>query len=225
VVSDVSLTRWLATGRRLAQRGWQDAAREGEEAMVKRAAASSPVVFQARVTLEWTDPPIWRLLQLPGRLTLAQVHTAIQVAMGWHDQHLHSFEIDGQQYGLPEPGPGAGFGPREKDERKTRLADVVRTVGVSFHYTYDFGDSWEHLVEIVDVADPDTDTRSVTCLAGELACPPEDCGGVPGYYDLCAAMAEPGHPDREELTEWLGRAFAPEVFDLAATNSVLARLR
>lgn len=189
------------------------------------AAASSPVVFQARVTLEWTDPPIWRLIQVPGRFTLAKLHDVIQVAMGWENDHLHGFEIDERRYGPPRSGPPNPFGPAERDERKTWLAGVVRQVGASFRYTYDFGDSWEHLVEIEDVADPDTDTRRATCLSGEYACPPEDCGGIPGYYHLLEAMDDANHPDREELTEWLGATFDPKRFDLDEVNRRLANLR
>lgn len=181
-------------------------------------AAFSPVVYRVRVTLEGTDPPVWRLLEVPGRFSLAQLHDAIQVAMGWEDDHLHGFEIDGTRYGPRRPDPPGPFRRTEQDERKTRLAGVVHRVGATFRYTYDFGDSWDHIVEIEDVADPDTDTRRVTCLTGERACPPEDCGGIPGYYQLIEVMDDPDHPDYEVLTDELGGIFNPERFDLERVN-------
>lgn len=188
------------------------------------AAAFSPVVYRVRVTLEYTDPPIWRLLQVPGRFTLAQLHDAIQVSMGWEDDHLHGFDIDGARYGPPRSGPPNPFGRAERDERKTRLAGVVHRIGAEFRYVYDFGDSWQHLVEIEDVADPDTDTRLASCEAGEGACPPEDCGGIPGYYHLLDVMDDPDHPDYETLTDEHGGIFRPDRFDVGSVNGRLARL-
>nr|MDQ2695392.1 plasmid pRiA4b ORF-3 family protein [Pseudomonadota bacterium] len=41
------------------------------------------------------------------------------------------------------------------------------------------------------------------CLAGERACPPEDCGGVPGYYQLLEILADPSHDEYAGMVEWL----------------------
>ena len=46
---------------------------------------------------------MWRRVLVPGGYTLDRVHRVIQHAMGWQDYHLHSFEIDGVQYGEPDP--------------------------------------------------------------------------------------------------------------------------
>lgn len=59
------------------------------------------------------------------------------------------------------------------------------------------------------------------CLAGARACPPEDCGGPAGYERLLRVLAEPDHPDHDELTQWVGGEFDPEAFDVAATNELL----
>jgi len=67
----------------------------------------------------------------------------------------------------------------------------VHQIDAAFGYTYDFGDSWHHVIEIEDVADPDTNARRAMCVAGERACPPENCGGVSGYYHLIEAADNP----------------------------------
>ncbi|MGH3886176.1 MAG: plasmid pRiA4b ORF-3 family protein [Pseudonocardiaceae bacterium] len=184
------------------------------------AATFSPVVYQLRVTLEYIDPPIWRRLHVPGRFTLTQLHDVIQVAMGWEDDHLHEFEIDGVRYGPPRSGPPSPFRTTERDERKARLAGVVHQIGAVFGYTYNFGDSWQHVIEIEDVADSDADTRRAMCVAGERACPPEDCGGVPGYYHLLEAADNPD----DEFTDRFGRRFDPERFDLDVVNRRLGHV-
>ena len=59
--------------------------------------------------------------------------------------------------------------------------------------------------------------RLPVCLEGAQACPPEDCGGVPGYYDALEALKRASTPERRSLREWLGN-YNPEHFDLQAIN-------
>jgi Plasmid pRiA4b ORF-3-like protein len=112
----------------------------------------------------------------------------------------------------------------ELHEVEFKLADVARR-GDRFRYDYDFGDSWQHEV-LVERADT---IRSVlkfaVCLDGANACPPEGCGGTGGYADLLAVLANPADNEHEHYRQWAGEDFNPEVFDLAATNAALQRLR
>ena len=62
------------------------------------------------------------------------------------------------------------------------------------------------------------------CTAGKRACPPEDCGGAPGYGYLLYLLDHPEHEEYEERMEWLGGPFDPEKFDLEAVNRNLAKL-
>jgi hypothetical protein len=60
-------------------------------------------------------------------------------------------------------------------------------------------------------------------MEGARACPPEDCGGVPGFEHVLAASTNPKRVVKD-LVEWLGD-YDPTAFDLAAVNRVLARQR
>jgi hypothetical protein len=51
------------------------------------------------------------------------------------------------------------------------------------------------------------------CLAGKLACPPEDSHGVWGYYEMLAALQDQKHPRHFEFLDWLGGDFDPNKFD------------
>lgn len=179
---------------------------------------SSTRVHQLKVVLRGAEPPIWRRLQVPASMTLAELHRVLQVAMGWSDYHLHEFKIAGVRYGTDD---GEGWGPAPKDERRTRLDRVARK-GTRFTYEYDFGDGWEHDVEVEDVHDAEAGEAYPACTAGGRACPPEDCGGVWGYGELLAAIADPDHDEHDALMEWVGGAFDPEHLDLAGVNRVLA---
>ena len=70
----------------------------------------------------------------------------------------------------------------------------------------------------------DEGQRYPVCLTGKRACPPEDCGGVWGYASFLEALHDPEHPEHEEMLEWIGGAFDPEVFDLDEVNVALQLL-
>jgi hypothetical protein len=184
------------------------------------AARAGDAVFQVKVTLRDAKPPIWRRLRLPGSTTLAQLHQVIQVAFGWEDAHLHAFEVGGRRYSRPD----FELWDEAADERKARLRDLAARPGTRLRYTYDFGDSWEHDVLVEDILPSDGVPHAV-CLAGRRAGPPEDCGGVWGYAELCDILGDPNHPDHGEQLEWLGHPHDPDAFDKETINSSLARIR
>ena len=96
--------------------------------------------------------------------------------------------------------------------------------GAEICYLYDFGDSWEHSITHQGAcADGEVDAAAAV-LGGARACPPEDCGGVPGYENPVEAMNDSDHPDRDDLLEWLGEPFEPELFDLSKSDAAVRRL-
>ena len=111
-----------------------------------------------------------------------------------------------------------------QDERKVKLQKVAPEIGVKFHYEYDFGDSWTHLIQVEKILMPEPNTVYPVCIKGKRACPPEDCGGVWGYADLIEIMADPKHEQYEEMQEWLGDELDPEAFDLNEVNDALRQL-
>jgi len=185
-----------------------------------RPRTGSPDVLRLTVTLRSVDPPVWRRVDVPGSLTLADLHDVLQVAMGWEDCHPHRFVAGKREYGPPDPDDPSGG--RTADEAGVLLRAVLRRPGNALVYEYDFGDGWEHDVVLDEVR---SGTGGAVCVDGERACPPEDCGGAWGYAQLCAAVADPSHPDAADLREWVGPDFDPERFDRDAVNRVLAALR
>jgi hypothetical protein len=171
---------------------------------------------QLTITLRHITPPIWRRIVVPASLTLRELHAVIQTAMGWEDYHLHLFEIDGVLYGDIEDFQGQPLG-----EEDTFTVGQTATAVTEFRYEYDFGDSWEHDVvvdHIVDSVGEDTPRL----VDGARACPPEDCGGWPGYDELVEVLADPTHEEYAGRIGWLGGGWDPDAFDLAATNDILA---
>lgn len=186
------------------------------------ASASPEPVYQLKVSLKAIEPPIWRRVRVRGDIFLPRLHTVIQRVMGWQNAHLHEFVVRDVRYGEPEPDEPHY---EVEAERNFSLREVAPLVGMRFEYVYDLGDGWQHdvLVERIDL--PAEPLRSPTCLGGERACPPEDCGGFPGYEGLLEILRDPDHPEHEDRLDWLGGPFDPEAFDLAAVNRKLSRSR
>jgi Plasmid pRiA4b ORF-3-like protein len=175
-------------------------------------------IYRLKIRLEDLSPEIWRRVEVPADLTLSRLHRVIQVAFGWSDAHLHQFEGAGGSW--RRRGTSA---PRPRLKDGWLLCEVAPRERSGFWYVYDFGDGWEHHVLVEAELPPEPGVVYPRCLAGERACPPEDCGGVPGYADILDAVRHPDRPDADELLDWVGEDFNPEAFDLDATNLALAR--
>ncbi|TMM33022.1 MAG: plasmid pRiA4b ORF-3 family protein [Actinobacteria bacterium] len=176
-------------------------------------------IFQIRISLADVTPEVWRRVAVPGGYTLDRLHRVIQYAMGWQNYHLHSFEIDGVQYGEPDPDGELEL----RDELEVRL-DAVAGKDTRFIYTYDFGDWWEHEVSVETIYPAEPDVRYPLCMEGEGACPPEDVGGAYGYAGFLAALGDPAHPEHAAMAEWIGKRFDPHEFDPDRATTLLRRL-
>jgi len=183
-------------------------------------ASSIVPTYQLHVTLQGSDPPIWRKIQVPATIPLDRLHRVLQIAMGWDDDHLHQFIAGKKRYGIPSPGDFV----RVHDERQARLYRVLMKPRQRMLYEYDFGDGWMHEILLEEVLRPEQALEHPVCIAGERACPPEDCGGIWGYYELLEIARDPEHPEHEDRLEWLGEDFDPEAFDREAVNRWLQQM-
>lgn len=180
-------------------------------------AASS--VYQLKITLIGSQPPIWRRVLIVGDTKLDKLHEIFQKAMGWRDCHLHMFEAGKARY-----APSTPDWDDVEDESAATFQDIAAKAGISFSYVYDIGDGWRHEVEVETILPRMPDFKGLCCVAGARACPPEDCGGIGGYEELLKAIRDPGHERHKELLDWLGGAIDPEKFDIAAVNRRMLRI-
>jgi hypothetical protein len=183
-------------------------------------------LYELRIVLLGSKPSIWRRLQVRGDANLGWLHAVIQVAMGWTNSHLHHFLAQDARYTDLRHSEDIGFGSEpDRDEAKTRLAQIAPRQGYQFSYEYDFGDSWAHEITVEKILPDPSATTTAICLEGARACPPEDCGGIPGYAELLKALKNPKHPEHKTMKRWLGRPFDAETFDGAKTNLWLQKLK
>lgn len=193
-----------------------------EPGMTTRSAIDSfTEIATLRIELMGSDPLIWRVVEVPTSITLKVLHDIVQVSMGWCDYHLWEMVIDGKTYGLPMD-EDFGTAPRKVADR-VRLRDVLTGDTTRIDYIYDFGDSWEHSLVVSDVRAGAPGTGYPRFIAGERDCPPEDCGGIPGFYEMLEARVDPKHPDHADDAEWLD-GYDPEELDVFPIEVALGRI-
>jgi len=178
----------------------------------------TPDIYQLKVKLIDTTPSIWRRIQVPDDLFLHDLHKVLQTVMGWENAHLHEFRKNGKILGFSEDEE---VPDHFIDYTSIRLNDLLKKTGDRMIYLYDLGDQWEHDLVLEQILGPDEQRYYPYCLEGQRNCPPEDCGGPDGYQNLLKVYHMPGHPDHDELLDWLDMEWEPEDFDLELTNLLL----
>ena len=176
--------------------------------------------YRLKVTLRGARPPIWRRLEVDAAVTLVNLHDILQVVMGWTDSHLHQYRRGSTYYGQSDPE----FEMRREDERRIRLNQVLRKPKDRMVYEYDFGDGWEHDVVLESSGVVAEGGSSVRVVAGKGACPPEDVGGIGGYYRFLKAIQDPKDPEHHDMLEW-GGPFDPNAFDINELNKYFQKTR
>lgn len=173
-----------------------------------------------RIELVGVEPLVWRRLVVPSETKLPRLNRLLEAVMGWEGYHLHMFEIGDLHFGALDEDDDDVI-----DERRITVRQLLPRVGSQLRWVYDFGDNWNHDVIVDTIEESSAGARAPMCTAGAQACPPEDCGGVGGYGELRAVLADPAHEEYEHLRAWAGAGFDADAFDAAAVTRRLRRVR
>ncbi|CDN31143.1 hypothetical protein BN938_1046 [Mucinivorans hirudinis] len=187
--------------------------------------------YRIKISLDGAKPPIWRRVIVPADILLPDLHRVIQGAMGWEDEHLHHFEKNRVFYepaeDMDETDAPLFFGEASsEDYSEVTLRSLIYLVKDKLSYCYDFGDNWDHTILIEEIIDNDQDDDPTPiCIKGKGACPPENCGGLWGYYAMLEALEDTKHPDHKGLRDWMGlkrgEVYDPAYFDIDEVNRFL----
>lgn len=158
--------------------------------------AAQENVYQFKITLVESKPPIWRRIQVRN-CTLDKLHEAIQTAMGWTNSHLHHFTIEDGYYGDPDLVHEDSGDIEYEDSTRIKVADILPDgPGVfCFEYEYDFGDGWTHEIQFEGVHPREEGVRYPRCLEQELR------PGVTRLTDRGWAKSAPGRLSTVVLAE------------------------
>lgn len=199
--------------------------------------------YQLKVTLIDAEPVIWRRFVIPAGTNFQRLHDTIQFAMGWQEAHLFQFEVEEESLqisGDHEAVDEHQFYLKEfKGKVLTEEEDPYRYISKklqynmrkaknvkidqfldkykSITYIYDFGDNWEHLIEVEAVIE-NYPVGHPTLIDAEGACPPEDVGGVYGYREFLMAWKDPKHSEHEHMREWAESQGYKETIDMKLIN-------
>jgi hypothetical protein len=183
------------------------------------------MVYQIKISLKDIRPEIWRRIQIDSNVSLYELHHIIQIAFNWWNYHLYQFVINDKlyktrtRYGNPELLDD----PEAIDDRSTLLSSILLNEKDTIIYEYDFGDSWKHLIKLEKIIQIGN-IKHPKCVAGKLNTPPEDCGGVPGFYNFVEIMSDKKSSDYKSTKKWYGGEFDPTSFNIVKINEKLEKL-
>ncbi|MDB6127687.1 MAG: hypothetical protein JWM35_1583 [Verrucomicrobia bacterium] len=178
-------------------------------------------VFSLRLSVSGCQPKIWRRMLVRESMWLSRLHDSIQVLFDWFDYQTHAFILDDLRFGNPHKQDNVTV----EDDRDVSLADLDLEHRSHFAYDYHFGEGgWQVEIKVEKLLVLEKGTIYPSCIAGERAGPPEDCGGVEAFHDMLACIKEPGTDLGREWLEWLGPDYDPAACDLAKLNKSLKKL-
>ena len=191
---------------------------------------------QLKITLRLENHKVWRRIVVPLNRTFEELHDIIQTAFGWKNYHLHEFYIykqsvtkignslhpEGYKPILNLVCDEESFAyPSEMDKKfdaDVLLADYIPT-HQKIQYVYDFGDHWQHIIDLEEVID-DYPTNHPVCLDGEGSTPPEDVGGEGGFESFLEIISDPNNEEYQDMVRW-GKMQGYQEFKLVWVNASL----
>ncbi len=191
----------------------------------KKKVPFSGMAYQIKITLRGSKPPIWRRVLVPVEIRLDILHEVIQLAMGWGNGHLHCFNVNDCLYDGAAPDGSMLDDSMGEPEADVLLCELIAGEKAKFHYTYDFGDNWEHKLLVEKIIPANQNPKLFACTGGAGACPLEDSGGIWGYYEMLKILNDPKDPQYASFMEWCGGMIYPHKLDLAEINKRLCQLR
>lgn len=160
--------------------------------------------YQLKVMIKNSHPPIWRRIIVPAGLSFAQLSLVLNEAMGWMSAHLYAFEFPQLELRIEETQEEDFFEmDMDVDSAEEMMLEAYLDQEDRFTYVYDFGDDWRHAVTVEKILD-DYDKNYPMVIKYKGDCPPEDCGGIYGYYQLKEILSDPFHPEYAQMRQWAG---------------------
>jgi hypothetical protein len=175
--------------------------------------------------------PVIRQVAVRSGTSMRELHHIVQAIMPWTTSHLYDFRFNrGSSETEIQIGDTQLWDeemPPENDDRLYYVEDIFGKKGEQVTYTYDMGDDWIHEIRLLDIENDPFRFPVIPCLvAGEGQCPPEDCGGVPGYRELLKTISDKKHPEYQDTMQWLsGMRWKPEKFKMGKIQDSLNKYK
>jgi hypothetical protein len=174
-------------------------------------------VYQLKISLNESEPKIWRRVHVPTGMTLRALHRLVQAVFQWQSYHLYEFKVGDTKYGDPELDP---YDELDWKNDQTKKLDSIFKSNKEFDYLYDFGDGGHHTIKLEAKIEPEKNEKYPLCIGGQNSAPPEDSGGIFGYYNKLEVASDPAHSEHEDIVSWLEYMSYKDVIDLNEINEL-----
>lgn len=183
-------------------------------------------IIQLKISLTHSSPLIWRQILIHKNTSFFKLHHILQIVMGWNNYHMYEFGLEGYRIGeIIEESKDNGFGSDQVlDSVLIKLSDVISDQKDTIQYLYDFGDSWQHQIKIENFLPVTPTIQYPVCLDGQMNCPPEDCGGIGGFYHRIGILEDKKHPEHKEIRQWFNKRYDKAYFNIDKINKRLKNL-
>jgi len=183
-------------------------------------------IIQLKVSLIDSEPLIWREIHVSKETTFFELHHIIQIIMGWKNYHMFEFNLEGYRVGeVFEDERTEGYGNDQIIESRTvAIKDLITQQKETFKYVYDYGDDWEHKIQVENFLEEDTTLKFPICIDGRMNCPPDDSGGLHNFYESMEILKDKKHPEYKEISKWFGKSYDMKKFDKEKINRQLKNL-
>jgi len=184
-------------------------------------------IIRLKISLDHSAPLIWREVIVRSDISFTEFHHTIQLMMNWQNYHLFEFSTEGYRIGLIfDDGIDDSLDSNHLlDANTTLLRDIIIDKGELIGYVYDFGDYWKHTIEVLGFTDVLPGEYYPVCMNGEMACPPDDSGGIHQYYLYLEILNDKKHPEYDSLKTWMPRGFKADKCDLVKINKQLLTIK
>ena len=183
-------------------------------------------IYKIKLSLNYSNPEIYRVMLVDSDIMLSQLHDLIQIVMEWEEEHLHSFNVGEKSYEPRYIDDEMWDEGINIDYTGITLSEILSGKGKSIEYHYDFGDSHEVTIRLLEIIDGECPVPQ--CLEAVLRAPVEDVGGIGGYYQMLEILKNPKDEEYDFYREWLGledgKKFRTKALPVSTLNRQLAAL-
>ena len=135
-------------------------------------------IYQFRIEITDSEPPIWRRLQVDAEITFSELHDIIQIAFQT-EFNSEEYEFLINQVKVFDFGAeiDTGQNPELKDSNDTFLDEYLTLTGTRFIYSCDSEDHAKYLIVLEKILSDAEDIDHPRCLDGEGTSPHADSAG------------------------------------------------
>ena len=165
--------------------------------------------FELKMIL-YSESETWRQVKIPGDISFLQLHLLIQKLFNFDDYHMWEFKVPAEIPGEDAVDLNNIIETVSYEEAQNRGIKAILDDNDIISYEYDFGSSWEIIIQKIDSIDYKNKTALITDYKGKYS--PMDDINVFVFEEIMGAI------DDEEDLEYIMEEYGLEKSDLTSMD-------